>query len=106
MAAITLSITRGSQGGVALIGFAVDEGVRRNAGRVGAAHGPDVARKALANLAWCGQRPVYDSGDIACQGTDLEGAQHAYAQRVALLLQRAAQHIKGVTGGKIGAQSG
>ena len=39
-----------SQGGVALIGFAVDEGVRRNAGRVGAAHGPDVARKALANL--------------------------------------------------------
>lgn len=72
--------------GFALVGLACDEGVSRNQGRTGARQGPQALRKALANLAWCGQRPVYDSGDIACQGTDLEGAQHAYAQRVALLL--------------------
>ncbi|WP_236237062.1 formimidoylglutamase [Pseudomonas faucium] len=72
--------------GFALVGLACDEGVSRNQGRTGARQGPQALRKALANLAWCGQRPVYDSGDIACQGTDLEGAQQAYAQRVALLL--------------------
>lgn len=72
--------------GFALVGLACDEGVSRNQGRTGARQGPQALRKALANLAWCGQRPVYDSGDIACQGTNLEGAQHAYARRVALLL--------------------
>ena len=63
-----------SQGGVALIGFAVDEGVRRNAGRVGAAHGPDVARKALANLPVLGEPALWDLGDIDCPQGALEAA--------------------------------
>src|SRR5262245_15964635 len=36
--------------GVVLIGFACDEGVRRNGGRVGAKDGPRAIRKALAKL--------------------------------------------------------
>ena len=44
-----------SRSGVALIGFAVDEGVRRNGGRPGAAQGPAAARKALANLPILGE---------------------------------------------------
>ncbi|EAR0487315.1 formimidoylglutamase, partial [Salmonella enterica] len=32
---------------IALMGFACDEGVKRNAGRPGAAGGPDALRKAL-----------------------------------------------------------
>ncbi len=36
---------------VALIGFACDEGVRRNHGRVGAAAGPEALRLALGKLA-------------------------------------------------------
>ncbi|OSJ55894.1 formimidoylglutamase, partial [Salmonella enterica subsp. enterica serovar Newport str. SHSN004] len=36
---------------IALMGFACDEGVKRNAGRPGAAGGPDALRKALANMA-------------------------------------------------------
>ena len=36
---------------IALLGFACDEGVKRNQGRTGAAGAPDVLRKALANLA-------------------------------------------------------
>lgn len=72
--------------GNALVGLACDEGVIRNQGRSGARQGPPALRKALANLAWRGQRPVYDSGDFVCLGTDLEGAQQAYAKRVTQLL--------------------
>ncbi|GAB1386692.1 formimidoylglutamase [Melaminivora sp.] len=76
------------QGGVALIGFAVDEGVRRNAGRPGAAQGPLVARKALANLPILGEPALWDAGDVLCQGQDLEAAQAALAARVAQVLQQ------------------
>ena len=36
---------------IALLGFACDEGVKRNQGRPGAAGAPDALRRALANLA-------------------------------------------------------
>ena len=39
-----------SQPGLALLGFACDEGVRRNGGRAGAAEGPPAIRAALARL--------------------------------------------------------
>lgn len=78
--------TSASQGGVALIGFAVDEGVRRNGGRVGAAHGPEAARKALANLPLLGEPALWDAGDVACAGGDLDAAQQALAQQVAQAL--------------------
>src|SRR5260221_10756122 len=63
--------------GVVLIGFACDEGVRRNGGRVGAKDGPRALRKALANMAWHLDyaNPVYDFGDVICPAGDLEGAQ-------------------------------
>ena len=38
--------------GVVLLGFACDEGVRRNKGRIGAAGAPLAVRKLLANTAW------------------------------------------------------
>lgn len=78
--------TSASQGGVALIGFAVDEGVRRNGGRVGAEHGPEAARKALANLPLLGEPALWDAGDVACAGGDLDAAQQALAQQVAQAL--------------------
>ncbi|CTQ05747.1 hypothetical protein BN1200_1260001 [Klebsiella variicola] len=37
-------------GDIALLGFACDEGVRRNKGRTGAGHGPEALRRALANM--------------------------------------------------------
>lgn len=73
----------GSQGGVALIGFAVDEGVRRNGGRPGAAEGPLALRKALANLPVLGEPALWDAGDVACADGRLEIAQDALARRVA-----------------------
>ncbi len=68
--------------GVALIGFACDEGVRRNGGRVGAKDGPRAIRAALGNLAWHQNRPVYDAGDVCCDDGDMEGAQTRLAEAV------------------------
>jgi formiminoglutamase len=73
--------------GVVLIGFACDEGVRRNGGRVGAKEGPIAIRKSLANLAWHQPWPVYDAGDIPCDDGDLEGAQGRLAQLVTRCLE-------------------
>jgi len=83
----------GSVPGVVLVGFACDEGVRRNKGRVGAAAGPLAIRKALASLAWHQQRPVYDAGDITCPDGDLESAQARLAVRVSEVLAEGHQPI-------------
>lgn len=72
--------------GVALIGFACDEGVRRNGGRVGAKDGPRAIRQALANTAWQDTWPVYDAGDVVCSDGDLEGAQARLAEAVARVM--------------------
>ncbi len=69
--------------GVVLIGFACDEGVRRNGGRVGAKDGPRAIRMALANLAWHQTAPVYDAGDVRCDDRDMEAAQSRLAEVVA-----------------------
>lgn len=76
-------LARGAEPGVVLVGFACDEGVRRNGGRVGAKGGPRAIRGALANLAWHQSRPVYDAGDVVCEGEDMEGAQVRLAEVVA-----------------------
>lgn len=86
-----------SQPGVALLGFASDEGVRRNHGRVGAVAGPLAMRKALANLAWHRQGPAYDAGDVVCADGDLESAQARLGQNVCALLD--AGHLPIVLGG-------
>lgn len=74
--------------GVALVGFACDEGVRRNKGRVGAADAPQAIRKLLANTAWHLGRPVYDGGDLRCDDGDLDGAHERLAERVGRLLDQ------------------
>ena len=76
-------LTAGAPPGIALVGFACDEGVRRNGGRVGAKDGPRAIRAALANLAWHQEYPVYDAGDVRCDSGDMEGAQSRLAGVVA-----------------------
>lgn len=69
-------------GGIAFVGFRSDEGVRRNKGRPGAAHGPAALRRALASMALPGHaRDVaaraVDVGDVEVTGGALEaGQQH------------------------------
>lgn len=78
---------------LALIGFASDEGVKRNAGRSGAAHGPLVIRKALSELAWHQQRDVFDAGDIWCEEEQLIIAQSQLSGHIAHLLSSGLQPI-------------
>ncbi len=72
----------------ALLGFACDEGVRRNQGRVGAAYGPAALRASLAPFPMAGDIVLYDAGDIVCHNGDLEGAQKALGEVVAGLLHK------------------
>ncbi len=83
--------------GLALLGFACDEGVRRNQGRAGAANAPQAIRSMLANLAWHGQGSTYDAGDISCADSDLDSAQQRLGVSVAALL--GAGHLPVVLGG-------
>lgn len=78
--------TEESAPGVALLGFASDEGVRRNQGRTGAAEGPAAVRRALAGLPVHSDRPLWDAGDVCCDDGNLEAAQQDAAQHVARLL--------------------
>ncbi|WP_144792986.1 formimidoylglutamase [Kocuria palustris] len=69
----------------ALLGFRSDEGVSRNAGRVGAAEGPDALRAALGALALQQPLSLYDAGDVMTQGEDLEGGQAEVGRQLAAL---------------------
>ncbi|OFK64410.1 formimidoylglutamase [Corynebacterium sp. HMSC076G08] len=83
--------------GVALLGFASDEGVERNHGRPGAAAGPAALRTALGSLALHHTHPLYDAGTITTQGTDLEGS-HARLSDAVETLSRAG-HLPIILGG-------
>ncbi len=70
----------------ALLGFACDEGVRRNKGRPGARYGPRVIRTALANMAYFRDEPAFDAGDVVCDDQYLEQAQTTLAEHVTAIL--------------------
>ena len=76
-----------------LLGFACDEGVRRNHGRVGAAEGPQALRAALANLAWHGEGLLLDTGDMVCADGDLAGAQARLAAALKTLLDEGGRPV-------------
>lgn len=70
-------------GNIALLGFACDEGVRRNHGRPGAQAAPDILRRQLANMAsHQGHERLVDMGNIHVQGDDLESAQQALGDAI------------------------
>ncbi|MGN7201132.1 formimidoylglutamase [Arthrobacter sp. SAFR-044] len=77
----------------ALLGFASDEGVRRNKGRTGAAAAPAALRKALGPLAFHLDRAVTDAGDVVVSGEDLEAGQERLGQVLAALLDAGHQTV-------------
>lgn len=82
-------------GGCAIIGFECEEGVRRNKGRLGAAEAPNALRSGLANLPWRFPEAagLFDVGNIACAGEDLESAQQQLGEAVAAILLKGAAPI-------------
>ncbi|WP_343667550.1 formimidoylglutamase [Chitinophaga sp.] len=83
--------------GVVLLGFAVDEGVLRNKGRVGAAAGPAALRQAISSFPVHFDGILMDGGNIICPGEDLEAAQQALSGAVQLI--KRAGHIPLLLGG-------
>jgi len=79
---------------VGLLGYACDEGVRRNLGRVGAVDAPIKVRERLGKLAYHGsaQQPI-DFGDVCCVAGDMEGCQQDLAEIVTLMLSRSISPI-------------
>jgi len=71
-----------------LLGFASDEGVRRNKGRAGAHKGPYTFRKVAGSLAWHGgDKKIVDAGTIQLFQNDLEIAQEQLGAAVHKLLK-------------------
>lgn len=83
--------------GIAVLGFASDEGVRRNKGRIGAAKGPRILRLAMANLPATFDLPLYDAGNVRVQREDLESGQSLLGARISELLDNG--HFPLVLGG-------
>lgn len=77
-----------TQPGFALLGFASDEGVRRNQGRTGTAQGPAAIRSTLGSFAVHHDVPLYDAGDIYVVESDLESAQQRYGDSLGQLLSQ------------------
>ena len=89
---------------ITLLGFASDEGVRRNQGRVGAAEGPTALRGALAPLAAhgplaTGQVGIVDGGDISVADQDLEAAQEELGLSIGEALAQPGNQLCVVLGG-------
>lgn len=58
-----------------IVGFECEEGVRRNKGRLGAASAPNKIRQFLSSLPYNLEKPLIDTGNVACEGQELEKAQ-------------------------------
>ena len=75
-------INQQDQADFTLLGFASDEGIRRNKGRLGAKNGPDHIRKQLANLPVHHPFSLNDAGNVTCDNEDLETAQKNLADKI------------------------
>lgn len=78
---------------VVFLGFACDEGVKRNQGRLGAKLGPDALRKALSNYPLHDRSNEFlfiDIGTITCEDSHLEKSQQALADLITDILKKGA----------------
>ena len=77
-----------------LHGFAVDEGVKRNKGRVGAKDAPDIIRKNCSNFPVINPNfALKDFGNIYCEDGNLEKTQNKLSEKVQQVLQKGAKSI-------------
>ena len=77
-----------------LLGFACDEGVRRNKGRLGAAGGPDYFRQTIGSLSWHGDEAGFvDAGTLHNVEDKLEEAQAELGEMVHHLLKKSKKTV-------------
>ncbi|MDC6403724.1 MULTISPECIES: formimidoylglutamase [Maribacter] len=91
--------TVASEKSFSLLGYACDEGVKRNLGRPGAANGPEEIRKHLGKLPnhLPTETLLYDVGTLQCLEGDMEVTQRALSDSICQLLQH--KHFPIVLGG-------
>ena len=75
---------------ICFLGYASDEGIRRNSGRLGAKHGPVDIRNKFASLPipFCDQTAIYDAGNLACADRNLEDLQEQLAIAIESILDK------------------
>ena len=71
---------------VGIIGYACDEGVRRNQGRIGARKGPKSIRNKLGKLPIHFNKNVTDFGDVICVNNSMEDCQKALSKSITQLI--------------------
>lgn len=77
-----------------LHGFAVDEGVKRNKGRIGAQEAPDLIRKNMPNFPVVNSGfSLKDFGNIKCENNDLEATQDLLAEKVSKVLLKQGKSV-------------
>ena len=77
-----------------LHGFAVDEGVKRNKGRVGAEEAPNIIRKNISNFPVVNSKfSLRDFGNIKCENNDLESTQNLLAEKVSKALLKQGKSV-------------
>lgn len=77
-----------------LHGFAVDEGVKRNKGRIGAQEAPDLIRKNMSNSPVVNSGfSLKDFGNIKCENNDLEATQDLLAEKVSKVLLKQGKSV-------------
>ncbi|MFC6269517.1 formimidoylglutamase [Frigoriflavimonas asaccharolytica] len=77
-----------------LQGFAVDEGVKRNMGRVGAAEAPNIIRKNMSNFPITSPYfNLLDFGDVICEDGNLENAQEKLSNSVSNIISKNGKSI-------------
>jgi len=74
---------------VGILGYAGEEGVKRNQGRLGTAEGPNAIRKSLGSLAFHlpDTSRIFDYGDVYTENSDLESSHELITDTVFNLLE-------------------
>ena len=72
---------------VGILGYACDEGVKRNSGRIGAKDGPDAIRSVFSKMPnhLPDNHSLVDFGNIICEDGDMETSQEKLASQIQIL---------------------
>jgi formiminoglutamase len=76
-----------------ILGFAVDEGVKRNNGRLGAQKGPLKLRTFSSNFPVSADLHLIDFGDVFCDGNKLEEAQNELSEKISQIQSQGGKSI-------------
>ncbi|WP_291788518.1 formimidoylglutamase [Cecembia sp.] len=77
---------------LAILGYAGEEGVKRNQGRIGTSKGPMAIRKMMGPMAYHLPKAlkIYDLGDVGTEGDDMEASHDLLYQTIKGLLSKKA----------------